>query len=417
MENSTLENCQTCLRPFPDPESPDKTQKTQWVSLCRCALEYSPNSKFSIEVCDVCKKRVVSNPSLGVEHAELCSCSTPNPKSLPAQLRHSEKPEPVTLDLSTIGMAEADFPIERFKPIGILGQSPKADVLLCRDKQSGNKVAVKCFKRLSAKALAVFEQDARLLSKLSHTNIAKVVHFGIHNGKTPYIVTDYKEGFSLEQYFKCHGVPSHDVAVKVLIALCEAILYAQKEGLMHMNVKPGNIIFLDDMNSEPSVAVTDFSMPKVRETEELIDARDAHYMSGDEARNMDYSELSEMYSVGCIGYSLLTGKTPFASESARELKNKHALELPARISNVNFDNKRPRDLEEVIERCLEKNPKDRFESIERLKERLEVFPRRVKFQLESIEAAKNRQKMIKFGIIALVIVVLLVVVSFALSRH
>ncbi len=170
-------------------------------------------------------------------------------------------------------------------------------------------------------------------------------------------MTEYKDGFDLEQCLKLYGTPSYDVTIKrLLISICEAILYAQKQGVLHGDLRPGNIIFLDDMNSEPSISLVDFAMPKIKKSEELTEARDAQYISADEARNLEYDERSEVYSVGCIGFTLLTGRPPFIDGTALDIKNAHALKLPPRMSNLKFDNDRPKELEEIIERCLGKGP-------------------------------------------------------------
>jgi serine/threonine-protein kinase len=231
------------------------------------------------------------------------------------------------------------------------------------------------------------------------------------------VVTEYKDGFNLDQCLALYGVPSFDVAVKILVGVCETLNYAQKQGVLHRNIRPGNIIFLDDMNSEPSVSVTDFALPKVKLSEQLTDPRDAIHMSADEARNMEYSEKSEVYSIGCIGYSLLAGRPPFQEGTVLDIKNSHALKLPPRISSLKFDNKRPKDLDEVIEKCLEKDPSYRFESVPKLLERLEVFPRREKMQIAAVLAARKRKKILLILGAVLLMVALCALGCFVLRPH
>ncbi|MBS1953280.1 MAG: serine/threonine protein kinase [Cyanobacteria bacterium SZAS-4] len=339
----------------------------------------------------------MANAPRKVDGIFVCSCENPDPKNIPNFQRDRNKPEPVELDLASIGIPPETFPLERYIPIGVLGLGPKADVILARDKQSGNKVAVKSFKKIAQSAFATFEQEAKKNKKLSHNNIARLLEAFIYELKTPYLVSEYKDGFSVEQYLAIHGIPSHDVAVMILISICEALIYAKKESLMHMNIRPGNVIFLDDMNADPSISLTDFTLPKIKALEELTEPSDALYMSAEEARNMEYDERSEVYSIGCVGYALLAGKPPFQDGTARDIKNSHALKLPARICNVNFVAERPKDLEEVIERCLEKDPRVRFDTVEQLLERLQVFPRREKMQIAAILAAKQKKKFAMIG--------------------
>lgn len=388
MENTTPENCQTCLRPKIDADSPPKWQ---WISFCRCERPYAPNAQFSIDVCESCKRRVAVDAA--GKAPRLCACANPSPRKIATYIKPNEK-DPVALDVASVGMSADDFPLDKYSPIGILGEGARADVILARDRQRGTKVAVKCFKRINSALHPTFDSEARKNKQLTHTNVVKLVDIGIHNGKTPYLVTEYKDGFDLEQCLALHGVPSHDVAVKILIGVCEALLYAQKQGVMHRDIRPGNVIFLDDMNSEPTVSVTDFALPKVKSSEELSEPYDALYMSADEARSVEYNEKSEVYTIGGVGYALLTGRAPFLDGTASDIKKMHALKLPPKISDIKFDNKRPKDLEEVIERCLEKDPGYRFESVAKLLERLEVFPRRVQMQIAAVLAAKKRKRIL-----------------------
>ncbi len=388
--------------------------QTQWISVCRCNRPYSPGSQFSIDVCANCKRRVATGATTKI--IDLCSCETPNPKKIPTHIKQNEK-DSVTLDLASIGMAPEGFPLEKYTPIGILGESTRANVILARDRQRGIKVAVKCFKKMAPSLQSAFESDARKNKQLTHTNIVKLIDFGFTQSKAPYLVSEYKDAFNLEQNLALHGTPSHDVAVKILISVCEALIYAQTQSVMHRDLRPGNIFFVDDMNSEVSILVGDFALPKVKASEELTDIRDALYMSADEARGLDFNEKSEVYTIGCVGYALLTGKPPFEENTVRELKNVHGLKLWKRISDVKFDNSRPKDLEEVIERCLEKDPNVRFESVAKLMERLEVFPRRVQMRIAAVQAAKRRVKLVRIAVAGLVVTAICAVGYIVTAGH
>lgn len=405
MEATTPENCEACLR---TPLEPGSTQHTQWISVCRCDRPYSPSSQFSIDICAKCRLRVPLNGAKKVSNIDVCSCAQPQATKVPTYIKQNEK-DPLTLDLDSLGIPLDNFPAERFVPISVLGEGARAKVFLCRDRQRGTKVALKCFKKIPPSLKNTFEGDARKNKLLTHTNIAKVTDFGFHNGVTPYLVTEYKDGFNLEQYLALYGPPTHDIAVKILIGICEALLYAQKESVLHRDIRTRNVIFLDDMNSEPSVSITDFALPKVKATEELTDPRDAFYMSAEEGRNMDFTEKSEVYSIGCVGFALLTGRPPFQDGTALDIKNSHALKLPPRISSLAFDPKRPGDLEEVIERCLEKDASKRFDTVAKLLERLQVFPHREQLQIAAVEAAKKKAKMMRMAKIGGAVVAVLAV--------
>ena len=141
-------------------------------------------------------------------------------------------------------------------------------------------------------------------------------------------------------------------------------------------------------------------------------------MSADEARNMEYTEKSEVYSIGMIGFLLLGGRPPFRDGDIQEIKNMHALKLPPNVSDLNFDRKRPKDLEDIIWKCLEKDPNYRFETVAKLQERLEVFPRRLQMQINDVLAARKRKKiMLIASIVAAVVSVVGAVGFFVLRGH
>ncbi len=325
----------------------------------------------------------------------------------------------MSLDPASLKIPAENFPLDKYSPIAFLGDTPRATTLLCRDRARGNKVAVKCFKRIKPAMHATFQSEAKKIQPLTHPNIAKIIDIGIQ-GDTPYLVTAYKDGFDIEQYLALHGTPTYDVAVKILIGVCEALKYAKAQGIMHQDLRPGNVIFVDDMNSEPSVVVTDFALPKCKFNEaepSKLDAWDALYMSGDEARNMDFTEKSEVYSVGNLGYALLAGRAPFSGADYIGVKNQHALKLPPRISNVKYDNKRPGELEEIIERCMEKDPAVRWESPAKLLERLEVFPRRVQMMIDAAMMARKRKQITKIAAIAGGAIAILSIIGFMIVSN
>ncbi len=413
MESSNPENCQTCFRPLGEAGAPPQTQ---WISVCRCKRPFAPSTNFSIDVCANCRRRVASNATGRVDHPDLCCCEKPQAKKVATYIKQNES-DPIVLDLASIGLSPESFPSERYVPIAFLGNSARATTILARDKQRGTKVALKCFKKITPAMQQTFQSEVKKNQQLSHTSIAKISDSGFHNGKAPYLVTEYKDGFNLEQCLALFGTPSHDVAVKVLMSVCESLLYAQKQGVLHRDIRPGNIIFFDDMNAEPSVLITDFALPKVKASEGLTEPYDAIYLSADEARSLEYNEKSEVYSIGNVGFSLLTGRPPFRDGDFLEIKNMHALKLPPKISDLNFDNKRPKDLEEIVERCLEKDPNYRFESVAKLLERLEVFPRRVQMQIAAVLAARKKKKILLIAGAGAVLAVVCAICYFVLPRH
>ncbi len=418
MEIATVEKCKTCFRPKPGPTN---QIDSQWFSNCRCDRPYSPSTRFSLDVCDTCKQPVPPAANTMQAVSGICSCLNPAARKAPSQIKATEK-DALEFDIASLRMTAANFPLERYSPIGILGDGGRATVILARDKVRGGKVAVKCFKRLPAALQASFLNESKKLQQLNHSSIVKIIDFGMSSAGTPYVVTDYKEAMNLEQCLACYGTPSHDVSTKIMAGICEAILAAQKQGILHRNIKPGNVLFYDDRNSDPTILLTDFAMYKGDVLEDAADARDLFYISADEARNMDYTERSEIYSIGSIGYLLLTGQAPFSDGNAREIKNLHALKLPPRICDAKFDNTRPKQLEALVEKCLEKDPSYRADSIAQLHAQLEALLRMQQAEMEQGLAIQKMQKALMIGGTVLAIMVVLLIALgaatfFGLFKH
>lgn len=412
MPTQTSDICHFCFRPVAQPGA---EPKTQWFHVCRCNRPYSPNSQFSIDVCGNCKRRVPTHADNSYQSPGLCSCPSPNAQKLATTLKQGES-DPISLDLATIKMPQENFPLDKYAPLAFLGDSPRATTLLCRDRARGAKVVVKCFKRIAPAMHATFSSEAKKNQPLTHPNIAKIIDIGVQ-GTTPYLVSAYKDGFDIDQYIAMHGTPSPDVAIKILIGICEALKYAKAQGIMHQDLRPGNILFIDDMNSEPSVVLTDFALPRCKFAETPLTGWDALYLSGEEARNMDFTENCEVYNLGNIGYALLAGRAPFTGSDYQEIKNQHALKLPPRISSVNNNPSRPGELDEIIEKCLEKDPKTRFESPAKLMERLEVFPRRVQMLIDNAMLARKRAQINKIAGIAAAAIAVLSAIGFFAFVH
>src|SRR5262249_43849816 len=161
---------------------------SQWTSFCRCNRVYKPGSQFSIDICANCKMRVASDATAATNCPGLCSCASPAPKKVSTYIKQNET-DPDALDLSSVGMTTENFQVDRYTPICYLGDGARATTVLARDKQRGNKVAVKCFKRIAPTLKPTFESEVRKNKELNHTNIAKIVDFAFPNGKPPYLVT------------------------------------------------------------------------------------------------------------------------------------------------------------------------------------------------------------------------------------
>lgn len=353
---------------------------TQWISVCSCDLVEGEavSSVPRIAFCRNCSKRIVEarkgSFTQWIFRSDLCGCEVPEPIATSVEQGEieivSEIFEAQEENEVEIELAEAKFPKERFKPLGLLGQGAGGSVYLCRDRYLNKKVALKVLNYVSDEILVAFQSEARINTRLEHPNIARVLDFGIHEGNTPYMVVEYIAGLDLEFFIENQGPPDPEIALVILKQICDALAYAHGQGVLHRDIKAGNILFYQDSDNAPSVSVIDFGLARLS-TADHVENSDTivgtpRYMSCDQARGLPYDERSEVYSLGCLAFELFTGRTPFEADTTLELVRKHALEEAPLLLNVVSDERLPEELEAVLAKTLAKEPEGRYQSVKEL---------------------------------------------------
>lgn len=203
-----------------------------------------------------------------------------------------------------------------------------------------------------------FNRESRIIARLNHPNIIHVIDCGVSSGGTPYFVMDYIEGTDLAHEAKVDNLDTNR-KLDLMIQVCKALSYAHKNGVIHRDIKPGNVLIDADGNA----LVLDFGIAKLSKngnsnrehTQKDMVMGTLDYMSP-EQRTASHcvTEASDLYSLGAMMYELFTGVKPLGRfRSPSEL--------------VSF---MPEALERVILRCLEPNPEDRFSSADVVKDRL-----------------------------------------------
>jgi len=224
--------------------------------------------------------------------------------------------------------------------------------------------------------MARFEREVHATAKLSHWNTVEIYDYGHTEDGTFYYVMEYLPGLSLEQLCRQHGPLPPERVVYLLRQVCSALAEAHAAGLIHRDVKPGNIIAAHRGGQHDVVKLLDFGLVKpsaerqdIAITQHGALAGSPLYMSPEQSMGKaDPDARSDIYSLGTVAYFLLTGHPPFEGEEAMEVLIAHARdavrpprELVAAI---------PADLEQVVLRALEKEPASRFQSAFELEQAL-----------------------------------------------
>lgn len=217
-----------------------------------------------------------------------------------------------------------------------------------------------------------FRREARAMSHLSHPNTARVFMYGQLDDGACYIVMEYLEGRNLAQITRAEGMLQPARAVNIMVQVCGALEEAHRQGIVHRDLKPENIFLTTQGGITDFPKVLDFGLAKVTQREmrpgSLILTQEGmvfgtpEFMSPEQARGQALDARSDIYSLGCILYEMLTGKLPFDAAQpmdylALQIKGT-PIPLSKRVPGLGF----PPGLEAVVMKAIAKAPKDRYPS-------------------------------------------------------
>jgi serine/threonine protein kinase len=250
----------------------------------------------------------------------------------------------------------------RYRLDAPLGEGGMATLWRAVDLQLDREVAVKILRpQYSADPgfAGRFRQEARAAASLSHPNIVSVYDYGTDpDGETQYIVMELVDGQDLAAILRERGRISTEDAVQVAIAVASALEAAHRRGIVHRDVKPGNILITGDGD----VKVTDFGIARaVSEASMTVTGTtlgSVHYFSPEQARGDEVTGRSDVYALGIVLYEMLTGRRPFEGDSAAGVALKRLTDDPPRplVAGAPL----PPGLEAILRRALEREPAQRF---------------------------------------------------------
>lgn len=274
----------------------------------------------------------------------------------------------------------------RYRIVSKLGAGGMANVYLAEDQELDRRVAIKILNDRHAndeQFVERFRREAKNAAGLSHPNIVSIYDRG-EAEETYYIAMEHLQGRNLKQLIASRGPAPPNVAIEVTRQVLAALSHAHKNGVVHRDIKPHNIMVDDDRR----VKVTDFGIARAG-TSQMTEAGSivgtAAYLSPEQARGSAVDHRSDLYSVGVVLYELLTGKVPFTGESPVEIAMKHLGETPPAPSELN--DKVPNELDLVVMRALAKDPDRRYQTAAELDADLERIGRGLGVSEETEEAA------------------------------
>jgi hypothetical protein len=267
----------------------------------------------------------------------------------------------------------------QYRLIARLGAGGMGEVFLAEHRMLKRPCAIKLIHANQAgdpQVLARFEREVRLTAQLSHWNTVEIFDYGQTEDGTFFYVMEYLPGLSLEDLLERHGPLPAERVVHLMRQTCQGLREAHAIGLIHRDIKPGNIFAAQRGGLYDVAKLLDFGLvkpvaetPSTRLTQEGGISGTPLFMSPEQARGLpDLDARSDIYSLGAVAYTLLTGRPPFNGESSLEVMIAHARDAVVPPSRLLSDV--PDDLERVILRCLAKKPDDRFQDAETLEQAL-----------------------------------------------
>jgi serine/threonine protein kinase len=260
----------------------------------------------------------------------------------------------------------------RYETAERLGSGGMSNVYKATDKILERTVAVKILaEHLSddERFVARFRREALAVAKLIHPNIVQVYDTGVDDGRH-YIVMEYVEGRSGAQILQRQGPVEPELAAEIGIQACAGLDYAHRRGIIHRDVKPGNLMVVGGPvgGGEMTVKLTDFGIARAIEQTRITQVGSvvgtAAYLAPEQVRGEEATPATDVYALGVVLYQFLTGRLPYEGSSLAELAVRQQNEKPLPPST--YKDEVPEPLGAVVLRALEGDPNRRYASADEL---------------------------------------------------
>ena len=270
---------------------------------------------------------------------------------------------------------EGSLLADRYRVDHLIGEGGVALVYRGTDETLDRRVAIKVLRpELSDRqdVVARFRREAHAAAKLNHPNIVQIYDTGVDDGRY-YIVMEYLPELNLKEIIKRYAPLPLDRVVEFGTACCEALSHAHRQGLVHRDVKPANVLFTDDGRAK----LSDFGIAAAAGEAGLTDdgmvLGSAHYISPEQAQGAPAGPLSDIYSLGVTLYEALTGRLPFGGDTAADIAAQHLRETPPSPRSINKDI--PPAAEFVISKAMSRDPQRRYRSADEMRADIEKLER------------------------------------------
>ncbi len=284
------------------------------------------------------------------------------------------------------GMVGKNF-AGKYKIERLLGEGGMAKVYLSTHLEIEKPVVIKVMHQSLPKkerdtGLKRFLQEIKVSAQLNHPNLVSVFDGGEIEGR-PYLVMEYIKGQALRDYLNDVGSASTKESINIMSQALSGLQQAHERGIIHRDLKPENIMLREESDRPDWVKVVDFGIAHLKKSSAKLTATGiaigtVDYMSPEYLGDKPIDQRSDIYALGIILFELLTGRCPFEADSAEAVMVKHLYTSPMPPSYFRKDLEPGCTLDQIVEKALQKDPAQRYQSAQEMRQALQKAAAEVK---------------------------------------
>jgi serine/threonine protein kinase/uncharacterized tellurite resistance protein B-like protein len=271
---------------------------------------------------------------------------------------------------------------ERYKVLDRIGEGGMGSVYVAQHVTLGKRVALKVLKQEMCYDKTIVERflrEAKATSSIDHENVVLISDYGHIPTGSAFFVMEFLSGQELTQLIEQLGRISWYRAKPILLQICHGLAAAHDNGIIHRDMKPGNVFLIKRGGRSDFVKILDFGIAKVEDEAALTRAGmvfgTAAYMAPEQATASALDGRADMYALACMAYEMLTGKLPFDAQHPVKMLNCHIREPAPSMRMRAPDANVPEAVDNVILRALAKRPEERYADMYAFAEALDAIPR------------------------------------------